>query len=121
VRLCGSGDGGCRRDTGGREHRRARQGAGFRISERRDDLQFVHVDCGVENLQLGLSAGAAQPPAPGSVALNFSVEGDIEALRARLEARGVRFAGPTHVIPGKVRLASFTDPDGYRLRLAGRP
>ena len=94
---------------------------GFRLTERRDDLQFVHVDCGVENLQLGLSAGAAQPPAPGSVVLNFSVEGDIEAVRARLEARGVRFAGPTHVIPGKVRLASFTDPDGYRLRLAGRP
>jgi catechol 2,3-dioxygenase-like lactoylglutathione lyase family enzyme len=94
---------------------------GFRITERRDDLQFVHVDCGVENLQLGLSAGAAQPPAPGSMVLNFSVEGDIEAVRARLEARGVRFSGPTQVIPGKVRLASFADPDGYRLRLAGRP
>ena len=94
---------------------------GFRITERRDDLQFVHVDCGVQNLQLGLSAGAAQPPAPGSVVLNFSVEGDIEAVRARLEARGVRFSGPTQVIPGKVRLAGFTDPDGYRLRLAGRP
>ena len=92
-----------------------------RITERRDDLQFVHVDCGVQNLQLGLSAGAAQPPAPGSVVLNFSVEGDIEAVRARLEARGVRFSGPTQVIPGKVRLAGFTDPDGYRLRLAGRP
>jgi catechol 2,3-dioxygenase-like lactoylglutathione lyase family enzyme len=94
---------------------------GFRITERRDDLQFVHVDCGVENLQLGLSAGAAQPPAPGSMLLNFSVEGDIEAVRARLEARGVRFSGPTQVIPGKVRLAAFADPDGYRLRLAGRP
>jgi predicted enzyme related to lactoylglutathione lyase len=94
---------------------------GLRMTERRDDLQFVHVDCGVANLQLGLSAGAAQPPAPGSMVLNFSVDGDIEAVRARLEARGVRFSGPTQLIPGKVRLASFTDPDGYRLRLAGRP
>ena len=92
---------------------------GFRVTERRDDLQFVHLDCGVEHLQIGLSAGGAQPPAPGSVVLNFSVKGDVEAVRAGLEKQGVRFSGPTRVIPGKVRLAAFDDPDGYRLRLAG--
>jgi predicted enzyme related to lactoylglutathione lyase len=92
---------------------------GFRVTERRDDLQFVHLDCGVKDLQLGLSGGGAQPPSSGSVVLNFSVKGDVEAVRARLEKRGVTFAGPTQVIPGKVRLATFADPDGYRLRLAG--
>jgi len=92
---------------------------GFRVTERRDDLQFVHLDCGIENLQLGLSAGGTQPPAPGSVVLNFSVTGDVDAVRAGLEKQGVRFSGPTQVIPGKVRLAGFSDPDGYRLRLAG--
>jgi len=92
---------------------------GFRVTERRDDLQFVHLDCGVENLQLGLSGGGAQPPAPGSVVLNFSVKGDVDAVRAELEKKGVRFSGPTQVIAGKVRLAGFADPDGYRLRLAG--
>jgi catechol 2,3-dioxygenase-like lactoylglutathione lyase family enzyme len=92
---------------------------GFRVTERRDDLRFVHLDCGVEQLQIGLSAGGTQPPAPGSVVLNFSVKGDMEALRADLEKQGVRFSGPTQVIPGKVRLAAFSDPDGYRLRLAG--
>jgi catechol 2,3-dioxygenase-like lactoylglutathione lyase family enzyme len=92
---------------------------GFRVTERRDDLQFVHLDCGIERLQLGLSAGAAQPPAPGSVVLNFSVAGDVDRVRAALETRGVVFSGPTRVIPGKVRLAAFTDPDGHRLRLAG--
>jgi len=92
---------------------------GFRVTERRDDLQFVHVDCGVERVQLGLSAGGTQPPAPGSVVLNFDVAGDVDVVRAGLEERGVTFTGPTRVIPGKVRLASFSDPDGYRLRLAG--
>jgi len=92
---------------------------GFRVSERRDDLQFVHLDCGVEGLQLGLSGGGAQPPAPGSVVLNFNVQGDVDAVRADLEKRGVPFSGPTRIIPGKVRLAGFSDPDGYRLRLAG--
>lgn len=92
---------------------------GFRVTERRDDLQFVHLDCGVEHLEIGLSAGGAQPPAPGSVVLNFSVKGDVDAVRSSLEKQGVRFSGPTQVIPGKVRLAGFSDPDGYRLRLAG--
>lgn len=92
---------------------------GFRLTERRDDLQFVHLDCGVEGLQLGLSSGGAEPPAAGSLVLNFNVKGDVELVRAALEKQGVRFSGPTQVIPGKVRLAGFSDPDGYRLRLAG--
>ena len=91
---------------------------GFKVTERRDDLQFAHVDCGLAGLQLGLSAGGPKPPSAASVVLNFGVTGDIEAVRAQLEKRGVVFLGPTTVIPGKVRLAEFKDPDGYRLRLA---
>ena len=94
------------------------QTLGFKIAERRDDLQFAHVECGLSGLQLGLSAGGSRPPAAGSIVLNFGVIGDIEAARKELEAKGVVFVGPTVVIPGKVRLAEFKDPDGYRLRLA---
>jgi catechol 2,3-dioxygenase-like lactoylglutathione lyase family enzyme len=94
---------------------------GFEVTERRDDLQFVHVSCGLQGLQLGLSAGGTAPPQPGTVTLNFGVQGDIEEARRALEARGVTFLGPTVVIPGKVTLAEFRDPDGYRIRLAGTP
>ena len=92
---------------------------GFKIVERRDDLQFAHVDCGVKGLQRGLSAGWTVEPGASAIILNFGVTGDVEAARKALEAKGVVFAGPTVVIPGKVRLAEFKDPDGYRLRLAG--
>lgn len=92
---------------------------GFRVAERRDDLQFVHVDCGVEGLQLGLSAGGSATPAPGAIVLNFDVAGDVNAVRASLEKKGVDFPEPTRIIEGKVRLAAFLDPDGHRLRLAG--
>ncbi len=94
---------------------------GFEVTERRDDLQFVHVSCGLKGLQLGLSAGGTAPPQPGTVTLNFGVQGDIEEARRALESRGVAFLGPTVVIPGKVSLAEFRDPDGYRIRLAGTP
>ena len=92
---------------------------GFELTERRDDLQFAHISCGLQGLQLGLSAGGEKPPDPGTVVLNFGVQGDVEAARGALEKRGVVFEGPTRVIPGKVRLAAFRDPDGYRIRLAG--
>jgi catechol 2,3-dioxygenase-like lactoylglutathione lyase family enzyme len=91
---------------------------GFKVTERRDDLRFAHLDPGLPGLEIGLSAGASTPNA-GTVALNFGVRGDIEIARRALEAKGVVFLGPTVVIPGKVRLAEFRDPDGYRIRLAG--
>jgi catechol 2,3-dioxygenase-like lactoylglutathione lyase family enzyme len=92
---------------------------GFKLTERRDDLEFAHLDCGVPGLQLGLSAGGSLPPNPGSVVLNFGVRGDVEVSRKALEVKGVAFRGATVVIPGKVRLAEFSDPDGYRIRLTG--
>jgi catechol 2,3-dioxygenase-like lactoylglutathione lyase family enzyme len=92
---------------------------GFELTERRDDLQFAHISCGLRGLQLGLSAGGGKAPHPGTIALNFGVQGDVEAAREALQRRGVVFEGPTRVIPGKVRLAAFRDPDGYLIRLAG--
>ena len=62
---------------------------------------------------------AGAPPDPGTLTLNLGVRGDVDDARRTLEARGIVFKGPTVVIPGKVRLAEFSDPDGYRLRLAG--
>lgn len=92
---------------------------GFTLTERRDDLQFAHLDTNVEGLQIGLSQ-QAQPKGSGSVLLNIGVK-DVAAARTALEARGIVFRRPTVVIPGKVALAEFTDPDGNLLRFAGPP
>lgn len=92
---------------------------GFKVTERRDDLKFAHVATNVPGLELGLSE-TPSPAVSRGVVINFSVA-DVAAGRAALEAGGVTFVGPTQVIPGKVALAEFTDPDGHRLRLAGPP
>lgn len=92
---------------------------GFKTVERRDDLQFAHVETNVPGLQLGLSVGSIQK-STGAAIVNFSVI-DVAAARKTLESRGVVFKGATQVIPGKVALASFADPDGNLLRLAGPP
>jgi catechol 2,3-dioxygenase-like lactoylglutathione lyase family enzyme len=92
---------------------------GFELTERRDDLRFAHLDTNVPGLQIGLSA-VAEPRGTGGAVLNISVM-DVAAARKTLEARGVSFPGETVVIPGKVALAAFADPDGNLLRLAGPP
>lgn len=92
---------------------------GFATTERRDDLKFAHVATNVPGLELGLGEGGTQQ-GTGAVIINFSVV-DVVAARKLLESRGVVFTGPTQIIPGKVALAGFRDPDGNQLRLAGPP
>ncbi len=92
---------------------------GFTLTERRDDLQFAHIASNVPGLEIGLSQTPASKGS-GSVVLNIGVE-DVGAARRTLESRGVMFRGDTVVIPGKVALAAFVDPDGNALRLAGPP
>jgi predicted enzyme related to lactoylglutathione lyase len=70
----------------------------------------------VPGVQIGLSEVAS--PQPKGIILNFEVT-NTDAGRRALEAAGVVFQGETEVIPGKVKLAGFLDPDGHRLRLAG--
>jgi predicted enzyme related to lactoylglutathione lyase len=91
----------------------------FTLTERRDDLKFAHVDTNVPGLEIGLNA-VADPKGTGSAVLNIGVA-DVVAARRALEQRGVVFRGETVIIPGKVALAQFADPDGNTLRLAGPP
>ena len=92
---------------------------GFRLEERNDALQWARIDPDMEGVTLGLGV-QPDPGGSGSVSLNFGVA-DVEAARAALEAKGVRFTGPTRTVPGVVRLADFEDPDGNRIRLADHP
>ena len=92
---------------------------GFEMTERRNDLKFAHIATNVPGLQIGLSE-TADAKGTGSAVLNIGVA-DVVAARKALEARGVLFKGDTVIIPGKVALASFADPDGNTLRVAGPP
>jgi predicted enzyme related to lactoylglutathione lyase len=89
---------------------------GFELDHRVDDLQWAEVRSSVPGLMIGLGV-QPQPKGSASLSVNLGVS-DIEAARAILEARGVRFSGPTLTVPNVVRLAEFNDPDGNRIRLA---
>jgi ribosomal protein L16 Arg81 hydroxylase/catechol 2,3-dioxygenase-like lactoylglutathione lyase family enzyme len=67
------------------------------------------------DVRIGLSE-INSPEVKGGAILNFGVS-NLEDARRQLEAKGVRFDGPTHVIYGLVKLATFSDPDGNKLML----
>lgn len=88
---------------------------GCELIYRVDDLGWAEVASPVNAVAIGLSQ-VEKPKTAGPVPV-WGVS-DIDAARAVLEAKDVRFDGDTITIPGMVRLATFFDPDGNAWMLA---
>lgn len=88
---------------------------GFETIFHIDDAGWSEVQTNTKHVTLGL--GEHVQPAPGNCVPVFGIA-DLDAARAKLEGVGVRFDGPTDVIEGMVKTATFYDPDGNALMLA---
>lgn len=89
---------------------------GFTLLYQLDEMGWCEMATPVANVSVGLSQ-VENPQVKGGPTLTFGTL-DIEAARAQLEANSVRFDGPTYVIEGMVKLATFYDPDGNKLMLS---
>ncbi len=88
---------------------------GFRLRYRKDEIGWCELATPVAKVNIGLSV-VEKAGGPGGATLTFGVR-YLDAARARLEERGVRFDGPSQDIPGLARLATFYDPDDNALML----
>ncbi len=88
---------------------------GFRPLYSLAEMGWCELATEIPGVHVGLSQVESPQVAAGPVP-TFGVK-DIEAARSLLEAREVRFDGPTQEIPKMVRLATFFDPDGNALML----
>lgn len=88
---------------------------GFTLLYQLDDMGWAELQTPVSRVNVGVSQVEKVEP-KGGATLTFGVT-DIGKTRAALEKRKVRFDGPTHEIPGMVKLATFFDPDGNKLML----
>lgn len=78
-------------------------------------MGWCELSTAVARVNLGLSE-VEKAEGKGGATLTFGVT-DIEISRKAIESHGVRFDGPTRVVEGMVKLATFFDPDGNSLML----
>ncbi len=88
---------------------------GFELVYELLDMGWCELRTEIKGVNVGLSQVESPQTGAGPVP-TFGVR-DIDAARAALEAKDVRFDGETRVIPEMVKLAGFFDPDGNVLML----
>lgn len=86
---------------------------GFDVLFKVEEMGWCEMKSPVNGVSLGLSQ-VEKPETKGGATIVFGVT-DIDAARAALEGKGVKFDGETMTIPDMVRLATFYDPDGNKL------
>ena len=86
------------------------QHLGFKLMYDAAEAGWCELSTPLPGVTVGYSE--VEPPKVGAGPVpTFGVK-DIDAARAPMERAGVKFDGPTQVIPGLVKLATFYDPDG---------
>lgn len=89
---------------------------GFEETFKVAEAGWAEVSTPAEGVTIGLSQSAEVRGRGGATPV-IGVA-DIDAARAELEGKGVRFEGDTIELPGMVKLATFFDPDGNTYMLA---
>ncbi|WP_306114011.1 MULTISPECIES: VOC family protein [unclassified Roseovarius] len=88
---------------------------GFEAIYHADDAGWSELRTNTGGVTIGL--GEHTKPMPGNCVPVFGVS-DLDAARQKLEQAEVKFDGPTDVVEGMVKTATFYDPDGNALMLA---
>ena len=88
---------------------------GFDVIYHADEAGWSELQTKTDGVTIGL--GEHTPPAPGNCVPVFGIA-DLDVSRAKLENANVKFDGETDVVEGKVKTATFYDPDGNALMLA---
>lgn len=89
---------------------------GFEETFKVAEAGWAEVSTPAEGVSIGLAQSEELDGRGGTTPI-FGVA-DIDAARAELEGKGVRFEGDTIELPGMVKLATFFDPDGNAYMLA---
>ena len=89
---------------------------GFKETFKVAEAGWAEVSTPAAGVTIGLSQSAEVRGRGGATPV-FGVA-DIDAARAELEGKGVRFEGETVELPEMVKLATFFDPDGNAYMLA---
>lgn len=88
---------------------------GFETMFHIDEAGWSEIQTNTDGVTIGL--GEHTEPVPGNCVPVFGIA-DLESARQKMEQSNVKFDGPTDVVEGMVKTATFYDPDGNALMLA---
>lgn len=92
---------------------------GLTLKEEHEQYQWMEFLTREGEYRLGVGCNFSEnsPVKAGNNAVvTFTVD-DITATKAELEKKGVQFIGTIMEVPGHVKLALFSDPDGNKFQL----
>ncbi len=90
---------------------------GFKLLYDVEEIGWCELATEVAGGRVNIGLSQVEKPKVGAGPVpTFGVK-DIDKARGAMEAKKVRFDGPTREYPGMVRLATFYDPDGNALML----
>lgn len=87
---------------------------GFKVLEYIAEIGQARLSTNNQDCIIGFAE--AQSVIPSTTCITFEVE-NIEQAVQILQEKGVEFKGGIIEVPNTVKLAAFTDPDGYNLML----
>ncbi len=87
---------------------------GFKVLDYDENMRQARLHTNARDCLIGFAE--QQPVVPGSACITFEVE-NIEQAVQLFEQKGITFEGEIIEVPGLVKLAAFSDPDGYKLML----
>jgi methylmalonyl-CoA/ethylmalonyl-CoA epimerase len=86
-------------------------------------LRYLFIADGMVFFQVGGARLMVEHGTPGRSTTLYFDDADVERSRVRLEAQGIRFAGPIETVQRTdsydLKLLEFSDPDGNPLALMG--
>lgn len=88
---------------------------GFEVVYHADEAGWSELQTNTPGVTIGL--GEHTKPVPGNCVPVFGIA-NIDDARSKLEGAKVAFDGPTDVVEGMVKTATFYDPDGNAFMLA---
>lgn len=93
---------------------------GLNLAEQADEYKWMELAPKEGDMRLGVGEYCeeySKDDTPGqNMVLAFTVD-DVRSAKKELEEKGVKFIGDIVEVPGNVKMATLTDPDGNKFQL----
>lgn len=89
---------------------------GLDLKEIKEEWGWMELEGKEGGMRLGVGQANEQTKPGHNAVLTFTVD-NLATTKREMEAKGIPFIGEVLEVPGQVKMATFTDPDGNQFQL----